>query len=89
MVMKANILKLLRKLEKLEDSFTLEEVGRRTFNVQYEYPATATDEEKKAAKAAAWDRFTKEHPELEGRRGPILFLGLARGDIDLPGKEEP
>ena len=87
--MKVNILKLLRKLEKLEDSFTLKEVGRRGFIMEYEYPATATDEEIGAAKAAAWDRFTKEYSELEGRRGPIVFLGLARGDIDLPGEEEP
>ena len=55
--------------------------------MQYEYPAT--DEEMKAAKATAWDRFTKEHPELEGRRALIAILGLARGDIDLPGEEEP
>jgi hypothetical protein len=77
-----------KRLSKLE-RVSRPGIPQRAFIVQYEYPAKATAEEMEAAKAAAMDRFQKEHPELEGRRVPIIILGLARGDIALPGEEEP
>ena len=77
-----------KRLSKLE-RVSRPETPQANFIVQYEYPATATGEEKEAAKAAAMDRFLKEHPEFEGRRFPLITLGVAHGDIALPGEEEP
>lgn len=56
--------------------------------VEYSYPATATAEEREAAKADALACYQADHPELEGRRVPIITLGLAQGDIKMPAEEE-
>ncbi len=77
--------KRLSKLERVSRPVT----PLRGFSVEYRYPATATAEEREAAKAAAWDRFRQEHPELEGKLTPIIFLGLTSRDIPMPGEEEP
>jgi hypothetical protein len=72
-----------KRLTKLETEDRLE-IPLRPVIVWYKYPATASAEEKEAAKAAAWEQFRKEHPELIGRRVPVITFGVGKEDINLP-----
>jgi hypothetical protein len=67
------------KVKKLQSAIK-PAIPRRARPVLCTVPATATEEEREAAKAEALARWQAEHPDYEGW-GPVIFLCLEVGPL--------